>query len=251
MLACVRIIFLYYCSFATKILHRSEVTSMADISLRSKICFIDCLFNSLFNFYLQGRTINKMEVTKEEENLMKAFKIVNGNMLQHLRAYFKRNWIGNFQTVWNDSSIDGKRLLKTFPKGRELPGKKLQRKIESGRTDLWDGTCLFHAISVLNCENEKSWISKLRELRNEICHRHHERLSDQEKDDFFRRITEAYEKLNWSTDVVKNIENGSITTEDMKKLKAKLECVNKTGKAIIFRKRQEPSMLLLSLFLTF
>ena len=170
-----------------------------------------------------------MEISKEEENLIRAYKIFNGDVNRRLRSYFTSKWNGEFQTVWNDSSQDGKTLLAKLPK-KIKDDKTLKLAIESGKTDNWDATCLFAAISILKCGPDKSSISDLRKLRNKIFHSKNVRLSDQEKDDFFERIKKAYKKLNWPEGVVINIENDVITTSELKKLRARLESEKKAGK---------------------
>ena len=178
-----------------------------------------------------------MEVPKEEENFFRACKVINDDMLEQLREYFKTNWVGQFKSVWTDSSKDGKDLWKKLP-GWKPREETIKQNLQSGKSDEWDGTCLFHAISVLNNDKskikfkEKCWIDNLKKLRNEISHKPHFKLSDQEKGNFFKTLIEAYTKLRWNTVAVKKIETATITTEDMKKLKAKLESEKKAGKAM-------------------
>ena len=174
-----------------------------------------------------------MDVTKDEENLIRARRVIDDDLPPLLREFFKRKWNGQKQSnepAWSDCRDDGKALFKKL-KGSHLD-KKVIEKLKSGKTDDWDATCLFEAILTLVEGAEKSSIVKLRKQRNMVFHRSRGRLSDDEKNEFFQIFKKEYANMKWPTDDLDRIETESISTEEMKKLKSKLESEKRKGKVL-------------------
>ena len=174
-----------------------------------------------------------MEVTKEEENLFRARKVIDDDLLTLLREFFMQKWNAHkdpTEPAWSDDSRCGDALLKKR-KGASLD-KHIRNKLKSGETFEWDATCLFEAILVFVKGREECSICILRKQRNMVFHRSQPRLSNDEKDDFFEIIKKEYENLKWPTDDVDRIKTESITTEEMKKLKSKLESEKRKGRVL-------------------
>ena len=177
--------------------------------------------------------LNAMDVTKDEENLIRARRGIEHDLIPLLREFFKIEWNGQKQSnepAWSDCGDDGKALCKKL-KCSHLD-KKVTEKLKSGKTDEWDATCLFEAILTLVKGAEKSSIGKLRKQRNMVFHRSRGRLSDDEKNEFFQILKKEYTNMKWPTDDLDRIETESISTEEMKKLKSKLESEKRKGKVL-------------------
>ena len=176
-----------------------------------------------------------MEVTEEDENLFRARKVIEDELLRKLREYFKRTWNGQKQQgtpAWIDSPDDGKALqLKLKSQWRNLD-KNVKKNIQSGKTTEWDATCLFTAILALDLGKEEHIFHKLKKMRNELFHKPHGGLSSSEKDTVFTTIKNVYRKFSWSLDGVNNGEKAPITTEELKKLKTQLESEKRKGKPL-------------------
>lgn len=180
-----------------------------------------------------------MEMTTEVENLFRARKVINDDLLPLLRKFFKYKWDDEKdanEPAWSDSRSDGEALIMKRSKKKDNPRFTIQNeeKIKSGSTKYWDANCLCQAIFTLNVtENEKSSINTLVGLRNMVFHRSQGILSVQEKDDFFRTIKDEFRKLSWSIDNVNKIETDPITTDEMERLRSKLESERMKGKVLI------------------
>ena len=174
-----------------------------------------------------------MEVTEEDENLFRARKVIEDELLPRLRGYFTRMWNGQRKqgtAAWNDSPDDGKALyLKLKPQWKKKLDKNVEEKLKSGKTIEWDATCLFTAILALNLGKEEHIFHTLKKTRNELFHKSHGGLSSSEKDSVFNTITDAYRKLSWPVHGVDKIEKAPITNKEMKQLKAQLEKEKKEG----------------------
>ena len=178
----------------------------------------------------------RMEVTEADENLFRARKVIEDELLPRLRGYFKRMWNGQRQqgtAAWNDSPDDGKALyLKLKPKGKKSLDKNVEERLKSGKTMEWDATCLFTAILALDLGKEEHTFHKLKKTRNELFHKSHGGLSSSETDEVFTTIRDAYSKLTWPVDDVSKIEKAPITTEEMKQLKTQLESEKRKGRPL-------------------
>ena len=175
-----------------------------------------------------------MNISKEEENLIRARKVIDDEVQPSLRAYFKDKWNRPKGTAsWTDSSNDGKTLLGMLQKRRRKLARDTKDKIESGNTEDWDATCLFEAILALNIGKAASTaIGKLRDQRNFVFHRYRGELNDIERDTHFDEITKAYIVLGWPVDDVNDYKTKTIETEEMRKLKAQLESEKRKGKPL-------------------
>ena len=179
-----------------------------------------------------------MEVTKEDENLLRGRKAVEGDLLPKLRTYFKRTWnrkrkMGAPQ--WSDSLVDGKALYSKLKRKRKKLDINVKNKLTSGKTMEWDATCLFQAIFALYLGKDKSIfnaLKKLRDTRNKLFHKPKEGISSSEKDTVFTTIRKAYRQLSWPVDGVNKIEKAPITTKELKKLKTQLESEKRKGKPL-------------------
>ena len=187
-----------------------------------------------------------MELTEEEENLLRARKVIDDDLQPKLRDFFKKSWNaikGMNQLAWSDCSTDGQALWaerKTKPKTQGKTkqfqlDKESTRLLKSGDTNTWDATCLFEAILIVADGTEKKSICALRHQRNLVFHRYKGILSKDEKEKFFLDLKGEYRKLKWPTDIVERIETASISTEEIKKLKAQLQKDRKKGKLLIDR----------------
>jgi len=174
-----------------------------------------------------------MEVTEEDENLFRARKVIEDELLPRLREYFKQTWNGQRKqstSAWSDSPDDGEALyLKLKPERKKKLDKNVEKKLTSGETMEWDATCLFEAIFALDLGKNKSIFHALKNTRNELFHKPHGGLCNSEKDAVFTTIKNAYRKFNWPVDDVNNIEKAPITTEELKKLKTQLESEKRKG----------------------
>ena len=180
-----------------------------------------------------------MEVTEEDENLFRARKVIEDELLPRLREYFKQTWNGQRKqstSAWSDSPDDGKALyLKLKPERKKKLDKNVEKKLTSGETMEWDATCLFEAIFALDLGKNKSIfhaLKNLRDTRNDLFHKPQGGLSSSEKDTVFTTIRDAYSKLSWPVDDVNKIETAPITTEELKKLKTQLESEKRKGKSL-------------------
>ena len=177
-----------------------------------------------------------LEVREEDENLFRARKVIEDELLPRLRDYFKRMWNGQRQqgtAAWSDSPDDGKALyLKLKPQWKKKLDKNVEEKLKSGKTMEWDATCLFTAILALDLGKEEHIFHTLRKTRNELFHKSHGGLSSSEKDIVFSTIRDAYRKLSWPVNYVTNIEKAPITSEELEKLKAQLESEKRKGKPL-------------------
>ena len=176
-----------------------------------------------------------MDFTEGDENLFRARKVIEDELLPRLREYFKRTWNGQRKqgtSAWSDLPDDGKALqLELKSQWRNLD-KNVKKNIQSGKTMEWDATCLFTAILALNLGKEEHIFHKLKKMRNELFHKPHGGLSSSEKDTVFTTIRDAYSQLSWPVDGVNKIEKAPITTEELKKLKTQLESEKRKGKSL-------------------
>ena len=198
-----------------------------------------------------------MSISKEEENLIRARKVIDDEVLRRLRVYFKQTWNGQkdaSQAAWSDCGNDGQALLKKLQNEKRNIFGDTKTRIESGDTEQWDVTCLYEAIVLLikgkSNKKKKSAvevnalkaITTLKDQRNVAFHRHHGELSDTERHDFFKKIRDAYSTLGWPVDDVNNIETAVIETEEMKRLKSQLESEKRKGKYLFSEQNRIPRL---------
>ena len=181
------------------------------------------------------QVVLSMDFTEGDENLFRARKVIEDELLPRLREYFKRTWNGQRQQgtpAWSDSPYDGKTLYsKLKPQWKNLD-KNVKKNIQSGKTMEWDATCLFTAILALNLGKEEHIFHVLKKMRNELFHKPKGELSSSEKDTVFNTIRDAYSQWSWPVDDVNKIEKAPITTEELKKLKTQLESEKRKGKPL-------------------
>ena len=173
-----------------------------------------------------------MNISNEEENLIRARKVIDDEVQPRLRKYFKQKWNGQKGIVaWSDSGSDGNAVIEKLEKRKRKVAKDTKDKIKSGNTEVWDATCLFEAILALGIGKVASAaIGKLRDQRNFVFHRYRGELSNTERDAHFDEITKAYKELSWPEDDVNDYKTKTIETEEMKKLKAQLESEKRKGR---------------------
>ena len=171
-----------------------------------------------------------MNVSKEEENFYRLIPLVNNCILPQLHTLFKDKWNQKFPSnEWENSKEKGEELLNMIKGGRR--DQLVKEMISTGNLDEWDVTCTMKALSVFDITDiEKERIKQLKDVRNYISHDSTGKCDDAEKDKIFEDVKHIYDEYGWPKEQVEKIQHEILTTEDMKKLKAKLEAEKRAGK---------------------
>ena len=160
-----------------------------------------------------------MEYSREQLNYLNICHVNVDLVPAGLREIFKREWdfhYGSSLGQWKDTPQNGRDFYKRESKASRKKNARCLAVIHNGDTAEWDLSCLFFAILYSDSIGTTSSpvvrkdVDDIRQVRNEIAHLTHAKMTDDEFLTSIDRVLNAFLSLGLGTTEIQEIKNRTI-----------------------------------------
>ena len=160
-----------------------------------------------------------MEYSREQLNYLNICHVNVDLVPAGLREIFKREWdfhYGSSLGQWKDTPQNGRDFYKRESKASRKKNARCLAVIHNGDTAEWDLSCLFFAIlysdsiGTTSSPAVRKDVDDIRQVRNEIAHLTHAKMTDDEFLTSIDRVLNAFLSLGLGTTEIQEIKNRTI-----------------------------------------
>ena len=160
-----------------------------------------------------------MEYSREQLNYLNICHVTVDLVPAGLREIFKREWdfhYGSSLGQWKDTPQNGRDFYKRESKASRKKNARCLTVIHNGDTAEWDLSCLLFAIRYSDSIGTtlapavRKDVDDIRQVRNEIAHLTHAKMTDDEFHTSIDRVLNAFLSLGLGTTEIQEIKNRTI-----------------------------------------
>ena len=160
-----------------------------------------------------------MEYSREQLNYLNICHVNVDLVPAGLREIFKREWdfhYGSSLGQWKDTPQNGRDFYKRESKASRKKNARCLAVIHNGDTAEWDRSCLLFAILYSDSIGTtlapavRKDVDDIRQVRNEIAHLTHAKMTDDEFHTSIDRVLNAFLSLGLGTTEIQEIKNRTI-----------------------------------------
>ena len=160
-----------------------------------------------------------MEYSREQLNYLNICHVTVDLVPAGLREIFKREWdfhYGSSLGQWKDTPQNGRDFYKRESKASRKKNARCLAVIHNGDTAEWDLSCLLFAILYSDSIGTtlapavRKDVDDIRQVRNEIAHLTHAKMTDDEFHTSIDRVLNAFLSLGLGTTEIQEIKNRTI-----------------------------------------